>query len=358
MSVSPITSVTFTTGHCPLLTMMNPQDPLGVEQTISSYSFKGAVADPAALSNLEFYAHHFSPVEFRGLGGNKQVTLGSQPFKCRFCHGQPPNHTFKKRAHAISELLGNKVMKSLYECDTCNERFRDFEDDLAKMTLPYRNLGAVVGKNGVPTLVAADSRSGRVEARSDGLHFSHAAGDGSFVEDPINKTLTFTYAAQPYRRLGAYKALCKSAFTLLPEGELAFFEELRRWLLQPDLITDRVYSRGLHFCYSTLLTAFRPFPQPIVSLLKRKERTDAPYMSFFIATGNFSYQIFLPCPAMDSHLQGKEILIPPFPHLFQLQPWRSAGRTIQKTLELSDPERTSEKTGTITWGYGEKIKVR
>jgi hypothetical protein len=39
---------------------------------------------------------------------------------------------FKKHAHAVSELLGNKAVKSLY----------------AKMTLPYRHAGAVIGKKG------------------------------------------------------------------------------------------------------------------------------------------------------------------------------------------------------------------
>ena len=35
----------------------------------------------------------------------------------------------------------------------------------------------------------------------------------------MNKLLTFTYVEQPYRPLAAYKALCKSAFALLPEDE-------------------------------------------------------------------------------------------------------------------------------------------
>jgi hypothetical protein len=337
--------------------MTDAKKPSEVAQTISSYSFRGYVVNPAADDALEFYEQHYTPLEFRDLAGNKQVVLGSKPFKCRFCGGEPPTHTFRKRAHAISELLGNKIIKSLYECDACNQRFRDFEDDLAKMTHPSRSLGGVVGKNGIPSLVAANGKSGRMRSNSSGLHFSHDVGSDSLADDPATKTLTFEYMAQPYRPLGAYKALCKSAYTLLPQGELIHFEHLRLWLLQADLESARVYGTGSHICHSTVLTAFRPFRVPIICLLRRKEQTDTPYMSFFIATGNFSYQIFLPCPSMDGHLPGKALTTPPYPHIFQLQPWRTPGQTWAKTLELSSPERTSEKSGILKFTYGSVAKL-
>jgi hypothetical protein len=313
--------------------------------------------ETAALEALQFYASNYTNLMFRGLGGNKQIILGSKPFKCRFCGGEPPKRTFKKRAHAVSELLGNKVLKSLYECDACNERFCGFEDDLAKMTLVSRSIGGVIGKKGVPKLVAANGGSARMQFKSGGLNFSHNAGDVGFVEDEVNKLLTFTYVEQPYRPLAAYKALCKSAFALLPEDELVHFEHLRQWLMQADLTTGKIYGRGGHICYSTFVPAFQPFKQPIVCLLKRNEQIDAPYMSFFIASGNSSYQIFLPCPAKDDHLHGKAITTMIFPHLFQLQPWLAPAPPQERQLELSATERTSAKSGSVSWRYENKIKV-
>jgi hypothetical protein len=103
---------------------------------------KVIVAETNALAALTFYAHNYTNLRFAGLGaGNKQIVLRSGPFQCRFCGGKPPQRTFVKRAHAVSELLGNKVMTSLYECDTCNERFSKFEADLGKMTRPARAIG-------------------------------------------------------------------------------------------------------------------------------------------------------------------------------------------------------------------------
>jgi hypothetical protein len=318
---------------------------------------QGIPMETEALKVLQFYAHNYTNLIFRGIGGNKQIILGRKPFRCRFCGGGPPERTFKKRAHAVSELLGNKVLKSLYECDTCNERFAGFEDDLAKMTLPSRSIGGVIGKSGVPKLVAADGGSARMQFKGGELHFSHNAGDVGFVEDEVNKLLRFTYVEQPYRPLAAYKALCKSAFTLLPEDELIHFDHLRQWLLQADLTTGQVFVPGGHVCYSTFVPAFQPFKQPIICLLKRKAQIDAPYMSFFIASGNSSYQIFLPCPAKDDHLRGKTITTVAFPHFFQLQPWLIPAPSQERLLELSAPERTSAKSGSMSWRYEYKIKV-
>ena len=314
-----------------------------------------------ALKSLQFYAQNYTPLMFAGLGsGNKTIVLGSEPFECRFCGGKPPKRTFIKRAHAVSELLGNKILESLYECDDCNKRFSKFEDDLGKMTLPTRSIGGVIGKNGIPKLVAGTRGAGRktkMEFKDGGLHVSHDAGDIGFVDDEATKTLTLTYVEHPYRPLGAYKALSKSAFTLLPADELGHFPELRQWLLQADLTTDRVYARGAHICYTTFVQAFQPFKQPIVCLLKRNSKIDAPYLSFFIATGNVSYQIFLPCPSQDAHLQGKTITIPAFPHYFQLQPWLIPGATITGQIDLGVSDRTTKRTGTMSWRYENKTKV-
>jgi hypothetical protein len=214
--------------------------------------------------------------------------------------------------------------------------------------------------SGVPTLVSTSGkaeREARIKFKGGTLEISHDAGHSAVVEDELAKTLTFTYVEQSYRPLGAYKALCKSAFTLLPPDELVNFEELKQWLLQSDLTTDQVYARGSHVCYKTFVLAFRPFRQPIVALLKRNDRIDAGYMSFFIAFGNVSYQIFLPCPAKDDHLRVKTISTPAYPHFYELQPWLIPGPTKRWLIDLSSPECTQKRTGTMRWRYENKIKV-
>jgi hypothetical protein len=65
----------------------------------------------------------------------------------------------------------------------------------------------------------------------------------------------------------------------------------------------------------------------------------------------------LPCPEQDEHLRGKLITFFAFPHLFQLQPWLVPAPPLKKQLELSSPERTAAKSGTMQWSYEKKIKV-
>jgi hypothetical protein len=225
------------------------------------------------------------------------------------------------------------------------------------MTIPIRSAGGVIGKNGVPKLLASSPGAARLEFKDGALHMSQDAGDIGFVEDEANKTLTLTYVEQPYRPLGVYKALCKSAFALLPKEELIHFTELRQWLLQSDLTTDQVYARGFQVCHTTFVPAFQPFKQPIVWLLKRNDQIDAPYMSFFIALGNVSYQIFLPCPSKEAHLRGKAITTPAFPHFYQLQPQLIPAATRTGQIDLGSPNRTEKRTGTMSWRYENKIKV-
>jgi hypothetical protein len=61
-------------------------------------------------------------------------------------------------------------------------------------------------------MVSANGNA-RMEFREGKMHIAHRAGD-----DFANHMITFSYVEQPYRPLGAYKALCKSGFALLPPG--------------------------------------------------------------------------------------------------------------------------------------------
>jgi hypothetical protein len=252
----------------------------------------GIQVSTEAIGRIKFYDAHYETLYFTALGeAQKPLVLGSKPFVCRFCDGTEPAKSFKKTAHAVSELLGNKYIRTLYECDDCNERFSKFEDDLGKATLQIRNVGAVAGKKGVPTLVTRSGKS-RIEFKGGKMQFSQQVGDDDLLVDTINGVISFTYLQQPHRPLGAYKALCKAAFSMLPPEELVNFGELKQWLLQPDLNTYRVYGEGVHICLTSFIPRFRAFPQPVLAILRRKIDAAVPYLSIFIAFGNVSYQIF------------------------------------------------------------------
>lgn len=309
--------------------------------------------ETAALKCLSFYEENYDTLFFGGAAHGERHVLGTKPPKCRFCDEQ--NVTFKKVAHAVPELIGNKKIVSHYECDACNERMSKFEDDLAKFTMGERTMGGVKGKKGIPTLISRSGKS-RIEYQNGALHFKVRADDESVQHTEENKTYSFEYMEQPYRPLGAYKALCKAAYTLLPPDELQHFTHLLRWLKEPDVETHAVYDAGKCLFLGSFAPGFKAFPQPIIALLRRRTIIDAPYLMFFAAFGNVSYQIFPPTPSMDRHLSNKEIQLVRYPHLFDLQPWRLPGKITHYHADLSEPERRS-KPKKLRYSYTSRTDV-
>jgi hypothetical protein len=328
--------------------------------TESAPAPNGVPVETEALQYLQFYQTNYDTLFFAGLTGKKKQVLGAKPFKCRFCGGEPPMRTFRNCAHTIAESLGNKTLISPYECDDCNKRFREFDDDLGKMTLPFRVIGGIKGKvkkgqKGFPTLKSIDGT--RLHFHDSGIHVSTDANSSSFVVDNTSKTIAYTFSEQPYRPLGAYKALCKAAYSIIHESELQYLLAINEWLLEEDVSTKHIYGNGGHLLLQTFVPGFKPFPNLVVALLRRKTNEATPYLMFFVAYGNVTYQIFPPCPQKDSHMTGQTIQLARYPHLFQLQPWPANGQILYSVRDLSSPERTTARSNTINWKFESVVKL-
>jgi len=84
--------------------------------------------------------------------GASRKTIG-EPMKhkrkCRFCSLDSKKVTFKTKAHAVSEALGNKKLILLEECDDCNRRFSEtIEPDIVEYLSLFRSIFQVKGKGG------------------------------------------------------------------------------------------------------------------------------------------------------------------------------------------------------------------
>lgn len=80
---------------------------------------------------------------------NRKTRIG-QKGKCRFCFKSSAKTTFRKSAHLIPELLGNKYLLSNFECDKCNELFSTFEDSLASYLGAFRTLYGMKSRRRTP----------------------------------------------------------------------------------------------------------------------------------------------------------------------------------------------------------------
>ena len=222
---------------------------------------------------------------------------------CRFCGNAKPEATFKKKAHAIPELLGNKAIILSNECDTCNEFFAyECEDHLAKWFGPMRTLSKMNGKRGIPKyksdeFTAAKGENGMelfINSDSSEMNFTECSS-GTFKIPVDMKT-------QPYIPIRAAKALVKSAISILPESILPECDVTIQWLLGKSNLKMHKFP---------VLYAFTPGYNPYIGgkvvICKRKE-PDAklPLLWYIVASANFLFQIMIPFCNSDKWIKESE----------------------------------------------------
>lgn len=170
-----------------------------------------------ALENYNMIS--FPPDKSTGIG---------EPFKinrvCRFCQGKFPEVSFRKKAHAISEALGNKSIISNEECDSCNDKFgKGIEVDIISYLNFHRSFYGIKGKkSGFPKL--------------KGNNFSIQRLPNNSVEFKIicnSKELPSHINAQFYERVSfqnIYRALCKYVISTINSTELKFLKKTVEWI--------------------------------------------------------------------------------------------------------------------------------
>lgn len=249
-------------------------------------------------------------------GAKQFISDGNTKF-CRFCQKDETKTTFSNDSHAIPECLGNHQLILLNECDVCNKFFSEtLEDHLDKFTKPYRIVGQIVGKNGVPNY-RTNNKKNRIEF-NDLPTVKSQIGEDFFTIDHAKNELTIKLHQESHIPLAVYKALLKVAISIIEKkNELSAFRLTIDWLLNKDL-TISVIKPAL------LMQTFIPGPRPtkgvFVSLFRRKSNlSGVPYAIFVIAFGNVVFQVIVP-----SHLDdGLSIpnSIPFFPTPFEINDW-------------------------------------
>lgn len=283
---------------------------------------------------MQFYSENYDVLFSRSLGPSTPKQMLGEEKVCRFCGLRPPQVSFRKLAHAVPELVGNKRLFARYECDTCNSAFSAFEDALAKSSAIFLFSAQVKGKGGVPTLRSRKKLS-RAEFNESGFAFSEHEGDAILAIDESAQTLRLKLEHQRYRPLGMYKALTKVALTLMPEGELAAFKEAMDWIKAP-IANGPIVKPSI--CLRTFVPGPGPIPQPHVILFRRKPEKDVPYSMLFLATGNTSFQTIVPCPAHD--VEGHNYRFPPVPMTTSIDFDRAQGPPLHFQEDLSSLDLT------------------
>lgn len=158
--------------------------------------------------------------------GNVKTFIGNKSNRiCRFCHNKTEDGvTFKNRAHAISEGLGNKNAILHEECDTCNDEFSmSIEPDIIKYLSLFRTFFGIKGNGGIKKFTGNNF----IFKKDTNLNLSVTIEDEK--EDSFDK---FQYRLQAgnINFQDVYKALCKYFISVIPSKYLDKFEDTISWI--------------------------------------------------------------------------------------------------------------------------------
>lgn len=303
--------------------------------------------------SLSFYAENYDLLGQWQLKLGERIVLGErEPRTCRFCGLSRPAVTFRLEAHAIPELLGNRSLFSLYECDDCNTFFgKGIENDLGNWSKPMRTLQRIRGKRGVPTLKGGKD-NWRIEFDGDHeFRISHDRHDSVFHVDEQARRITFLLKRDPHVPMAVLKAFVKMGLSLMPEVELSNFSEAMRWIRNPQHRMEFELLAPIH-------RTFTPGPTPrdfISTAILRRSGDDKtlPYAFFILAAGNETFQVMLPAPLRDAGPGTPARSMPPFPSVRT-----SYGTAGHSSLNLSGCELVVNDSVSVDMSYEQGIPTK
>jgi HNH endonuclease len=302
---------------------------------------------------LNFYADNYDIVgQWILENGGPTVIVGDMATRrCRFCCLGAPQVTFKKQAHAIPEMLGNRTLLSAHECDDCNDEFgRGIENQFGYWSKPSRLFARIKGKSGIPAIKQGPAGGWRIEPRDVGLELMHGAEDTVMEVDEASKTLTFRMKRDSYVPIAVLKAFVKMGLSLIPDTNVADLRTAFAWIKDAD------HRNEISMAQSVLWT-FVPGPTigNTISLLVLRRKNDflkLPFMIFSLRYGSDSFQVLLPCPEKDWAIAGSSIGLPPFPVSMDSVP-APHGQPVRRRLDLSGSTVVTGEDVTVQATYGE-----
>jgi len=176
-------------------------------------------------TDFQEYADRFNAqYKLKDIVGVGDVKYGKRSLKgysqrtCRFCSKSYPEVPFSNYSHLVSKLIGNSNLYSDFECDLCNEAFSKIENDLSNYLGASRTF---LGLNDEKKTKGFDGLKLSIKSRSFVGHNILIIAPEDLERDcNIMGKSTLKYIKNPYTPSQVYKALLKSAISLISETEI------------------------------------------------------------------------------------------------------------------------------------------
>lgn len=218
----------------------------------------------------------------------KQIKIGPS-FKgdrvCRFCKKSQPETTFNKKAHAISEALGNKNIILNNECDKCNEFFSKIEQDFIMLNNLERTYFKIYNKqNKTPTLTTCGNET--ISWVDTHLEMKFKEENVSLNENGSPKSCLIEIGK--YIPQNVYKTLCKFALSILDNEYLKHFNRTIDWLLgNVETHLPMVFRIYKDFSIEKMETN-------MVLYIRKTDNTDLPYLIGEFNIACWKYMFIVP----------------------------------------------------------------
>ena len=225
-----------------------------------------------------------------GIAGAGHKRYIGERFTCRFCGCGRESVTFKKKAHAIPEFLGNHQLILNSECDSCNEHFGNtIEPHLEKYTHPFRALNGITNKTR-KTPKHSDDKIGALQMDRHTNHMAVTLNEDDVLGHHEDRNhVSWVMQRKPFVPYMAYKALCKIAASVANERCLPLFEPTLEWL---NPLNIREMNINPAVVIETLTPGTR-YTSCVYRLYLRNTNT-IPHCLFWIAFGSFALMTFVP----------------------------------------------------------------
>lgn len=212
--------------------------------------------------------------------GDTRLSIGEADKKkriCRFCNNTRQNLSFKNRAHAISEALGNKTLTLYDECDGCNTEFsQTIEPEIIEYFSFLRTIFRIKGKGGEKQFKGEnfelkkeddnDLKSEKTEEPKLILQFFQDENTELGPDLPFRIMLK---AKNKIVLQNIYKCLCKYFLSVIDKKHLPAFKETIEWVNGKKIYEDQLPVIA-KFSFPNL---FQEQPQIVVYIRKNNNKS-------------------------------------------------------------------------------------
>lgn len=232
---------------------------------------------------------------------------------CRFCGKDGKSTVFNNKAHLIPEQLGNQILFSDFECDTCNKKFgTEYESHLAHFLGMFSTLCGIQGKRKVADFTSPGYKLKATHSKVDNPFGTitlerNNVDDTTFIIDSDSGKTTISYRSNSYIPLRVYKALLKIALSCISEEQVNDYRLAIEYLMSDKWDEFAApYTQGRYYVFSPAYALEKP-----ICLLFRKKANNPVLCThiFLLACGNTVFQIIVPLHIADAYYAatGKQI---------------------------------------------------